>query len=59
MCPAVTFSTQVHRQLQYLLEQTAFPMTTMMELYFHSNELNVKKVLKAFGETSRFTSASR
>ncbi|XP_053494760.1 transcription intermediary factor 1-beta-like isoform X1 [Ictalurus furcatus] len=40
---------QIHRQLQCLLEQTAFPMTTMMELYFHSNELNVKKVLKAFG----------
>ncbi|XP_053087189.1 transcription intermediary factor 1-beta isoform X1 [Pangasianodon hypophthalmus] len=40
---------QIHHQLQSLLEQTAFPMTTMMELYFHSNELNVKKVLKAFG----------
>lgn len=46
---------QIHRQLQDLLEQTAFPMSTMMELYFHSNELNVKKVLKAFGKTSVFS----
>ncbi|KAG9279559.1 transcription intermediary factor 1-beta-like [Astyanax mexicanus] len=40
---------QIHHQLQGMLDQVISPISTVLDLSFHTNENHVKKVLKIFG----------